>query len=242
MTLLLSRHPSVLKSMQIFVDQYSSFCTLDNMTRRIVSAHPSTADKNNAGGLRTTRALRKYLKVQTGNYMWPWNMQQQTLLYKILSLNWNLHTKQPRQELPWMLLMYSEKMGTVPWVDQYHDQTWLAEVGQSQQSGKNRIGHYGLSIPKFAQYLWTWGETGIIKAGASAPLFLPPTLSLIHPTLYLPASVPYPSKVRYMPHHHGGPNAMLTTHPTRIPPGGSPSSSRHGRRVWGSPTMRLVNV
>jgi hypothetical protein len=44
------------------------------------------------------------------------------------------------------------------------------------------------------------------------------------------AAVPYPSKVRYTPHHHGGPNTTLTAHPTRIPPGGSPSSSRCGRR------------
>ena len=30
--------------------------------------------------------------------------------------------------------------------------------------------------------------------------------------------------------HHGDPNATLTTHPTRIPSGGSPSSSRRERR------------
>jgi hypothetical protein len=30
---------------------------------------------------------------------------------------------------------------------------------------KTRIEHYGLSLPKFTQYLCTWGEAGIIKTG-----------------------------------------------------------------------------
>jgi hypothetical protein len=55
--------------------------------------------------------------------------------------------------------------------------------------------------------------------------------SLSRPTRLGGTPVQYLSKVRYTPHHHGGPNATLTAHPTRIPPGGSPSSTRCGR--WG---------
>ncbi len=67
-----------------------------------------------------------------------------------------------------------------------------------------------------------------------AGYLLPSSKLDVEPLLHLPsdphAPVPYPSKVRHTPHHHGGPNATLTTHPTRIPPGGSPSSSQRGRR------------
>jgi hypothetical protein len=30
---------------------------------------------------------------------------------------------------------------------------------------KTRIEHYGLPLPKFAKYLRTWGEAGIMKTG-----------------------------------------------------------------------------
>ncbi len=30
---------------------------------------------------------------------------------------------------------------------------------------KTRIEHYGLPLPRFAQYLRTWGETGTVRMG-----------------------------------------------------------------------------
>ncbi len=65
------------------------------------------------------------------------------------------------------------------------------------------------------------GMPGMKKVCSVAP----PPIRPIPPT-------PYRTLAKYAtrPHHHGGPNATLTTHPTRIPPGVSPSSFRHGRR------------
>ncbi len=41
---------------------------------------------------------------------------------------------------------------------------WLKLI-QINKVKKTRMDHYGLPLPKFTQYLRTWGEAGIIKTG-----------------------------------------------------------------------------